>query len=370
VKVLAINCGSSSIRWAVFDVEGERELDHGRIEEVRDADEAWIRVRRELRALPADRTPEAVGHRVVHGGERFTESVRIDAAVLREIEAQIPLAPEHNPRCLHGIREAMGAFPDLLHVAVFDTAFHQTMPPEAYVYPIPYVFHERDRIRRYGFHGTSHRYAAERGAHLLGIAPNAFTGITCHLGNGASIAAIRAGRSVDTSMGMTPLEGLMMGTRSGDMDPGVVLELAARAELGPEAVATMLNQESGLLGVSGVSSDLRRVEAAAAEGDARAKLAVELFAHRVRRGVGAALGVLGGAMAIIVTGGIGEHASAMRSRIFGGLEGLGLVLDDELNRECLGREGRLSNDDASLPLFVVPAREEWLIARETAASLA
>lgn len=369
MKVLAINCGSSSIRWALYDVEREHELDSGRVEEVRDADEAWRRVRADLSALPADRAPEAVGHRVVHGGERFTESARIDDAVLGEIEAQVPLAPEHNPRCLLGIREAMQAFPELPHVAVFDTAFHQTMPPEAFVYPMPFAFYERDRIRRYGFHGTSHRYAAERGARLLGIDANAFTGITCHLGNGASIAAIRAGRSVDTSMGMTPLEGLMMGTRSGDVDPGVVLALAARADLGAEAVATILNRESGLLGVSGVSSDLRRVEAAAAEGDARARLALELFAHRVRRGVGAALGVLGGAMAVVVTGGIGEHAAHMRSRIFAGFEGLGLVLDEASNHDCLGREGRLSTADSSLPLFVVPAREEWLIARETTAVL-
>jgi acetate kinase len=244
------------------------------------------------------------------------------------------------------------------------------MAPEAYLYALPYEFYERDRIRRYGFHGTSHRFAAERAADLLGVALTSLTCISCHLGNGCSIAAVKHGCSVDTSMGMTPLEGLMMGTRSGDVDPAVVLELAARPELGPKAVAEMLNQDSGLLGVSGVSSDLRQIESAAADGHERAQLALDLFAYRVRRGIGSALGVLGGADAVVFTGGIGEHGSAMRARILGMLSGLGMNLEPKANRECVGREGCISTPDSPVALLVIPAQEEWLIARQTDAALA
>jgi len=365
VRVLSLNCGSSSLRWGLFDVPGERELAAGAFEEVHDPTGAWPQARESLRPLE----PEAVGHRVVHGGERFTASALIDDGVIRAIEEQVPLAPAHNPRCLLGISEAQRIFPDVPHVAVFDTAFHQSMPPEAYLYAVPYALYERDRIRRYGFHGISHRYAAERAAVLLEKPADAFTGITCHLGNGCSIAAVERGRSVDTSMGMTPLEGLMMGTRSGDVDPAVVLDLAARPDLGPEGVKAMLNDESGLLGVSGVSSDLRKVENAAAAGNERARLALELFAHRVRRGIGSALAVLGGADAVAFTGGIGERGVAMRERISQRLSGLGLELDGDTNRACVGREGRISTSDSPIALFVIPAREEWLIARETAATL-
>jgi len=366
VRVLSLNCGSSSLRWGLFDLSEERELASGVVEEVRDPVEAWNQARPALEAL----APDAVGHRVVHGGERFTDAARIDAEVLRAIEEQVPLAPTHNPRCLSGIREAQKIFPTVPHVAVFDTAFHQSMPPEAYLYALPYEYHERDRIRRYGFHGTSHRYAAERAAQLLDRPADSFTGITCHLGNGCSIAAVESGRSVDTSMGMTPLEGLMMGTRSGDIDPAVVLELAARPEIGSERLMAILNDESGLLGVSGVSSDLRQVEAAAAEGNERARLAVDLFAHRVRRGIGAALAVLGRADAVVFTGGIGERAALMRERIANRLGGLGMHLDADANQACVSGEGRISSPDSPITLLVIPAREEWQIARETAAALA
>jgi acetate kinase len=366
VKVLALNGGSSSLRWGLFEPPSDRELLAGAIEEVRDPRVAWAEARSALAALD----PDAVGHRVVHGGERFTEAVRIDGAVLEAIEAQTPLAPVHNPRCLLGIREAQQIFPDVPHVAVFDTAFHQTMPPEAYRYALPQWLYEKEGIRRYGFHGSSHRHAAERAAALLGKPLGGFRGATVHLGGGCSIAAIDGGRSVDTSMGMTPLEGLMMGTRSGDVDPAVVLDLAARAELGPERVKRILNEESGLLGVSGVSSDLREVEAAADAGDRHASLARDLFAHRVRRGIGAALGVLGGADAVVFTGGIGERGVRMRARILQRMDGLGLALDAEANRACDGREGRISAPGSRIAIFVVLAREEWLIARETAAVLA
>ncbi len=363
MKVLALNGGSSSLRWGLF--EFERELAAGAIEEVRDPEAAWAQARPALAAFE----PDAIGHRVVHGGERFTEATRIDASVLDAIESQVPLAPVHNPRCLLGIRNAQEIFPGLPHVAVFDTAFHQSMPPAAYRYALPERFFERDRIRRYGFHGTSHRNAAERAARLLGKPVADFTGVTVHLGNGCSIAAIEAGHSVDTSMGMTPLEGLMMGTRSGDLDPSVVLDLAARPELGPAQVKKILNEESGLLGVSGVSSDLREVEGAADAGEPRAALAREMFAHRVRRGIGAALASIGRADAVVFTGGIGENAAAMRGRILGRMRGLGLELDESSNREGLGREGRISARESRPAIFVVVAREEWLIARETAAVL-
>lgn len=365
MRVLSLNCGSSSLRWGLFDVSEERELASGSVEEVQDAEEAW----RETRQALAGLSPEAVGHRVVHGGERFTDAVRIDAGVLRVIEEQVPLAPVHNPRCLQGIREAQRIFPNVPHAAVFDTAFHQSMPPEAYLYALPYACYERDRIRRYGFHGSSHRYAAQRAARLLDKPADTFTGITCHLGNGCSIAAVEHGRSIDTSMGMTPLEGLMMGTRSGDIDPAVVLELAARPELGPERVMAMLNEESGLLGVSGVSSDLRQVERAASEGNERARVALDLFAHRVRRGIGSALAVLGRADAVVFTGGIGEHAAAMRERITQRLAGLGMELDVAVNRKHVEGEGRISTPGSPVALLVIPAREEWQIARETAAIL-
>lgn len=365
MRVLSLNCGSSSLRWGLFDVSEERELASGAVEEVRDPVEAWSQARPTLEAF----SPDAVGHRVVHGGERFTDAARIDAAVLRAIEEQVPLAPTHNPRCLQGIREAQEIFPAAPHVAVFDTAFHQSMLPEAYLYALPYEYHERDRIRRYGFHGTSHRYAAERSAQLLDKPANSFTGITCHLGNGCSIAAVKNGRCVDTSMGMTPLEGLMMGTRSGDIDPAVVLELVIRPGIGAERLKQILNEESGLLGVSGVSSDLRQVEVAAAEGHERARLAVDLFAHRVRRGIGSALAVLGGADAVVFTGGIGERAVVMRERILRRLEGLGMHLDEYANRACHSGEGRISATASPIALLVIPAREEWQIARETAAAL-
>jgi acetate kinase len=364
--VLSINSGSSSLRWGLFDVSRNETLGEGKIEEVHDPVAAWRRARADLENLD----PEAVGHRVVHGGERFTNATRIDEDVLAAIDAQTPLAPVHNPRCLLGIREARNLFPDLPHVAVFDTAFHQTLPSEAFLYGLPYRFYEQDRIRRFGFHGTSHRFAAERAAQILGSSPESFTGVTCHLGSGCSIAAIREGRSIDTSMGRTPLAGLVMGTRSGDVDPAIVLELAARSDLGPDAVARMLNEESGLLGLSGVSSDLREVERASETGNERAKIALEVFAQGVRRGIGSALGVLGRADAIVFTGGIGEHGVAMRERIVGHHSGLGIELDREANAACVGSEGRISQRDSRIALLVVSAQEGWLIARETMAVLA
>ena len=365
MRVLAFNCGSSSLRFGMFDVAKGKELSAGAVEEVSEAADAWRELSGPLESLPEK--PEAVGHRVVHGGEDFTEAALIDAQVLAAVEAQIPLAPSHNPRCLDGIRRARALFPDVPHVAVFDTAFHQSMPRHVWLYALPYELYQKDRIRRYGFHGTSHRYAAERAATLLGRSADAIRVISCHLGNGCSITAVKGGRAVDTTMGMTPAEGLMMGTRSGDLDPAIALRLAD--ELGPERAATLLSEESGLLGVSGVSSDLRRVEAAADAGNERARTAIEMFAHRVRRGIGAALAVLGGADAVTFTGGIGGGATTMRERILTGLGALGMQLDVDANRDCTGREGRISTQASPIALLVIPAREEWLIARETASTL-
>ena len=366
MRVLAVNGGSSSLRWGVYETEGDLEVAIGAVERVNDPQATWAEARSEL----ANLAPDAVGHRVVHGGERFTESARIDHDVTQAIEAQVPLAPIHNRRCLIGIREAQLLFPEVPHVAVFDTAFHQSMPPAAYRYALPQQLYENHRIRRYGFHGSSHRYASERAAWMLSGSIGVFTGVTVHLGNGCSIAAIEEGRSVDTSMGMTPLEGLMMGTRSGDVDPGVVLDLVAQPEFGPARVKTMLNEESGLLGVSGLSSDMREVEAAAAVGNPRAILARDIFAHRVRRGIGSALGVLGRAAAVVFTGGIGENAATMRERILFGMAGIGLELDDVANRRCIGREGSISTSESHIAILVVRAQEERLIARETAKVLA
>ncbi|MFP6655598.1 MAG: acetate/propionate family kinase [Myxococcota bacterium] len=360
MRILSLNCGSSSIRWGLFDVLQKSELESGRLEETEDPEEIWQRLAAEIGGLK----PAAIGHRIVHGGEGFADSALIDEGVVAAVEAAARFAPAHNPRSLRGIREAGRLFPDIPQVAVFDTAFHQSMPPEAYVYPIPYRLFERDRIRRYGFHGTSHRFVSERARELGEGGGTGFTGVTCHLGNGCSITAIRDGRSVDTSMGMTPLEGLMMGTRSGDLDPAIVLQLASRSDMGIDQVENMLNRESGLLGVSGVSNDLREVERAAAAGVERAQLAIDLFAHRVRRGIGAALGVLGESEAIVFTGGIGEHSAAMRARVVGSMSGLGVRLDSALNRECIGREGCISTKDSAIAIFVIPSREEWLIARE------
>jgi acetate kinase len=304
----------------------------------------------------------AVGHRVVHGGERFFTAVPITDGVVQIIEEYASLAPLHNPPNLAGIRAARAFFPDVTHVAVFDTAFHQTMPEQAYHFASLY---EEEQVRRYGFHGTSHRFVTLRAGEILDKADVGFTGITCHLGNGCSITAVRDGKSVDTSMGLTPLEGVPMGTRSGDIDPGVVFHLARHSGMSIDEIDRVLNRESGLLGVSGVSNDLREVQSAAKSGNERAELALQVYAHGVRKYVGAYLAVLGGADAVVFTGGVGENGDAMRARILTGLDGLGLVLDAERNHECVGHEGEISAEGSPVKLLVIPTNEELLIARDT-----
>ncbi|HEU4629637.1 MAG TPA: acetate kinase [Gemmatimonadaceae bacterium] len=310
----------------------------------------------------------AVGHRVVHGGERFQRSVLIDEAVQRGIEDTIDLAPLHNPANLRGIaaaRDVLGA--GLPQVAVFDTAFHHTLPEHAYLYAIPYQLYRRHRVRRYGFHGTSHRYVAHRWRQLTGVAREATRIVTLHLGNGCSACAIRDGDSVDTSMGFTPLEGLVMGTRSGDLDPAVLDYVAAKEGLSLDQMEGLLNKQSGLLGISGLTNDMRELLAEAEEhDDRRARLAIELFSYRARKYIGAYLAALGGAQAVVFTGGIGENAAAVRARICDGLAWMGLELDPARNAACVdGREGRISTDGARLAAWVIPTDEELLIARDT-----
>ena len=310
----------------------------------------------------------AVGHRVVHGGERFTHSVLISDEVLRGIEDCIDLAPLHNPTNIKGILAAREVFGSgLPAVAVFDTAFHQTLPEHAYLYALPYQLYRRHRIRRYGFHGTSHRYVAYRYRQLRGIARAETNVITLHLGNGCSIAAISAGDSVDTSMGLTPLEGLVMGTRSGDIDPAIVDFVAAKEGLSSQEVETLLNKQSGLLGISGLTNDMRELLAEASENnDRRARLAIEIFCYRARKYIGAFLAAVGGADAIVFTGGIGENSAEVRAKICAGLEWMGVKLDDERNAaHCNGCEGLITSDSSALAVYVIPTDEELLIARDT-----
>ena len=310
----------------------------------------------------------AVGHRVVHGGERFTHSVLISDEVLRGIEDCIDLAPLHNPTNIKGILAAREVFGSgLPAVAVFDTAFHQTLPEHAYLYALPYQLYRRHRIRRYGFHGTSHRYVAYRYRQLRGIARAETNVITLHLGNGCSIAAISAGDSVDTSMGLTPLEGLVMGTRSGDIDPAIVDFVAAKEGLSSQEVETLLNKQSGLLGISGLTNDMRGLLAEASENnDRRARLAIEIFCYRARKYIGAFLAAVGGADAIVFTGGIGENSAEVRAKICAGLEWMGVKLDDERNvAHCNGCEGLITSDSSALAVYVIPTDEELLIARDT-----
>lgn len=311
---------------------------------------------------------DAVGHRVVHGGEYFRRSVIIDDEVLRRIEDTIELAPLHNPHNLRGIlavRNALG--PGVPQAAVFDTAFHHTLPEEAYLYAIPYSLYRRYRIRRYGFHGTSHRYVAYRYRILTGTPRDETRLITIHLGNGCSACAIKDGNSVDTSMGFTPLEGLVMGTRSGDMDPAILEYVALKEGLDIAEVDTLLNKQSGLLGISGLTHDMRELLAEASEhDDRRARLAIEVFCYRVRKYIGAYLAALGGAAAVVFTGGIGENAPEIRRRITEGLDWLGIELDPVRNTGLeRGGEGVISTPDSRVALWVIPTDEELLIARDT-----
>ena len=310
---------------------------------------------------------DAIGHRIVHGGELFAESTIITDTVLEGIEECIDLAPLHNPNNLKGILASRQVFgPKVPQVAVFDTSFHHSIPEHAFLYAVPYHLYRRHHIRRYGFHGTSHRFVAERYSILRGLTKEQTHVITLHLGNGCSAAAIRGGCSVDTSMGMTPLEGLVMGTRSGDIDPAIVNLIATKEGLSTHEVEALLNTQSGLLGISGLTNDMRELlEELSHQDDRRVRLAIEIFCYRARKYVGAFLASMGGADAIIFTGGIGENSPDIRARICDGLQWAGLILDQSRNKQLAGSEGQISTNDSHLHAFVIPTDEELLIARDT-----
>lgn len=308
---------------------------------------------------------DAVGHRVVHGGEEFNSSVFITDEVIKKMEECIELAPLHNPPNLAGIyavRELMG---DIPQVGVFDTAYHQTMPAKSYMYGLPYSLYEKYGIRRYGFHGTSHRYVSRKGCDLLGVPYEKQRIITAHIGNGGSLAAIYEGKSVDTSMGMTPVEGLLMGTRSGDVDAGIISFIMEKENIGTQAISTLVNKHSGLLGVSGVSSDMRELRAAMDEGNERAILAFDMFVHRIKKYVGAYAAVLGGVDILMFTGGIGENAIAVREQVCKDMEYMGIKLDVEKNAKIQGEEAVVSAPDSKVIVMVVPTDEEYMIASDT-----
>lgn len=308
---------------------------------------------------------DAVGHRVVHGGEEFNSSVFITDEVIKKMEECIELAPLHNPPNLAGIyavKELMGNIPQ---VGVFDTAYHQTMPARSYMYGLPYSLYEKYGIRRYGFHGTSHRYVSRKGCDLLGVPYEKQRIITAHIGNGGSLAAIYGGKSVDTSMGMTPVEGLLMGTRSGDVDAGIISFIMEKENIGTQAISTLVNKHSGLLGVSGVSSDMRELRAAMDEGNERAILAFDMFVHRIKKYVGAYAAVLGGVDILMFTGGIGENAIAVREQVCKDMEYMGIKLDVEKNAKIQGEEAVVSAPDSKVIVMVVPTDEEYMIASDT-----
>lgn len=400
MKILAFNCGSSTVKFQLFETgpeliaqQRDRALARGLVERIGEP-ESSIRFEiaggeRHERRVPLRNHGDAIeaalgcltaggagvvrdlaeisgaGHRVVHGGEYYADSVILDDEVVRRIEECAPLAPLHNPHNLSGYRAVRARLPHCPHVAVFDTAFHQTIPPHAYLYALPYEFYSRHKIRRYGFHGTSHRYVSLRLAELRQGRPEDFKVITCHLGSGCSVTAVDRGRSVDCSLGFTPLEGLVMGTRSGDLDPGVVLHLMTALGMTAQEVGALLNHRSGLLGLSGLTNDMRAVLEAGRNGDARARLAVEVFCYRVRKYLGAYYAVLNGADAVVFTGGIGENAPEVRAAACQSLEALGIAVDPVRNQCAIGIEAEISPAGATTQVWVIPTNEELLIARET-----
>lgn len=365
VNVLVLNAGSSTLKYQVIATDlncmrqdRDQRLSRGSVEGA----PGKTALDHILKSVSID--IQAVGHRVVHGGERFSESVQINEQVLQNIEQCVDLAPLHNPASLEGIRAAREFFgPNVPQVAVFDTAFHHTLPEHAFLYAIPYQLYEARGVRRYGFHGTSHRYVAHRYRMLRTLSREQTNIISLHLGNGCSACAIQRGRSIDTSMGMTPLEGLVMSTRSGDLDPAVVGVIAAQEGLSIQAVELFLNKQSGMLGVSGISGDMR--ELLDHKDNRRARLAVEMFCHRARKYIGAYLAVMGGADAVIFTGGIGENSPEIRARICDGFAWAGLTIDGERNSESSSHGHQISTDESKLAAYCIPTDEELLIARDT-----
>lgn len=391
MKVLVVNCGSSSIKYQLINMENEEVMAKGYLEKIGLPDsflthkvngekyriEKVITNHEEGIKLVLDqlldknygvikdlKEIDAVGHRVVHGGEKFSDSVIITDEVIDAMKECIPLAPLHNPAGITGIEACKKVLPNVPMVGVFDTAFHQTIPKEAYIYAIPYEYYEKYRIRKYGFHGTSHKFVSRRVAELMGKPVEDLKIITCHLGQGGSLCAVKGGKSVDTSMGLTPLAGIPMGTRCGDIDPSIVTFLMKQENLTPDEMDTILNKKSGKLGISGVSFDDRDIEKAAAEGNQRAKLAIDTFAYQVLGFIGRYAAQMNGVDVITFAGGVGENGPEVRSKICNSLEFLGVKIDEEKNK-VRGKECEISTPDSKVKVYIVPTDEELMIARDT-----
>jgi acetate kinase len=394
MKILVLNCGSSSVKYQLIDIEKTYVLAKGMVSRIgmsgamlnhKPHDRPEVTVSGEIldhimavefvvamllspnHGVIRDKSEiEAVGHRVVHGGEKFPNSVLINAEVMQVLRECIELAPLHNPHNIRGINACLKLLPGVPQVAVFDTAFHLKMPPYAYIYGIPYVLYKRYAIRRYGFHGTSHYYVCRRAARLMGRPIEELNIITCHLGNGASMSAVKGGVSVDTSMGFTPLEGLLMGTRSGDLDPAIILHVMAREELSLNEANTLLNKHSGLQGISGVSGDMRDIIKEIEKGNSSAQLALDVYCYRIRKYIGAYAAVLGGLDALVFTAGIGENSPLVRKKSCENLEFLGIKIDDEKNSQAGGPQAdEIQTDDSLVKVFRIPTNEELVIALDT-----
>src|SRR5665648_54810 len=392
MKILVLNCGSSSIKYQLFTMANRTVIAKGGIEKLGMKGSFLKHVRQDGQVvifegeildhkigveyilgiltnekygcLKSLQELDAVGHRVVHGGERFNKSVLLTEEVLDEVTKCIDIAPLHNPPNLKGIRAMEELIPGIPQVGVFDTAFHQTMEPKAYMYGIPYVLYKKYGIRRYGFHGTSHRFVTKRACDLLGVDYNTQKIISCHLGNGASIAAVKNGKSFDTSMGFTPIEGLIMGTRCGDLDVGVVHYIMGKEEIGIKSASTLFNKHAGMLGVSGVSSDMREIEAAAEKGNERASLALEMYDYRIKKYIGSYIAAMGGVDILIFTGGVGENGDLTRHGVCSDLEFMVISLDQEKNKG-FRKEGLISSPESKVKIIVVPTDEELVIALDT-----
>lgn len=392
MKVLVLNCGSSSLKYQLINMENEEVQAIGIVERIGIGD-SFVKhetvgkpkviieedmathkkaiklvlealVHPEHGAIKSMDEISAVGHRVVHGGEQFTTSVIITKEVKDALEECSELAPLHNPPNLMGINACEEILPNVPMVAVFDTAFHQTMPKSSYIYALPYEYYEKHGIRRYGFHGTSHKYVSDRAADILGKPLSELKLVSCHLGNGASVTAIDGGKSVDTTMGFTPLEGLAMGTRCGDIDPAIVTYIMEKERMNVDQINNLVNKKSGVLGISGVSSDFRDIEGAAEEGNERAQLALDVYYQKVKKYIGAFAAEMGGIDAVLFTAGLGENSAVARKAICSGLEFLGIKIDDEKNN-VRGKETIVTTDDSKVKVILIPTNEELTIARET-----
>lgn len=393
MKILVLNCGSSSIKYALYNMDDKSVMTSGGAERV-GLDGAFVKVKMpdgtkkkvmhdipehtegvkfifslltdpEIGVIKSLDEIDAVGHRMVHGGEKFNKSVVLTDEVLKAFEACIDLAPLHNPANLKGVKAVSELMPNLPQVGVFDTAFHQTMPAHSYLYAIPYDLYEKYGVRRYGFHGTSHRYVSHRVCEFLGVDYNSKKIITCHIGNGGSVAAVENGKCVDTSMGLTPLEGLMMGTRSGDIDGGAITFLEKKLGLDADGMSNLLNKKSGVLGISGISSDMREIDDAIAAGNERAKLALDMYNYRIKKYVGAYAAAMGGCDIIVFTAGVGENQAEMREAVCENMEYMGIKLDKEKNKGVRGVEAVISAPDSKITVCVIPTDEELMIATDT-----